>query len=86
MTKDFALVETPVAPPGLTETAALADLAFVYHRGLRHYQPTPLRSLDRLAAGLGIGSLQLKDESHRFGLNAFKGLGASFAMHRWLAS
>jgi diaminopropionate ammonia-lyase len=35
-----------------------------------------------LAAALGIGGLYLKDESKRFGLLAFKALGASWALHR----
>ena len=37
---------------------------------------TPLVKLPGLANRLGIGNLLLKDESHRFGLNAFKALGA----------
>ena len=45
---------------------------------------TPLLGLPGLAKRLGIRSLLLKDESHRFGLNAFKVLGASYAMHRQL--
>ena len=45
---------------------------------------TPLVKLPRLAKRLGIGSLLLKDESNRFGLNAFKVLGASYAMYRQL--
>ena len=45
---------------------------------------TPLVKLPGLAKRLGIGSLLLKDESHRFGLNAFKVLGASYAMYRQL--
>ena len=43
---------------------------------------TPLVKLPGLAKRLGIGNLLLKDESHRFGLNAFKALGASYAMYR----
>ena len=43
---------------------------------------TPLVKLPGLAKHLGIGNLLLKDESHRFGLNAFKALGASYAMYR----
>ena len=43
---------------------------------------TPLVRLPGLAKHLGVGNLLLKDESHRFGLNAFKALGASYAMHR----
>jgi diaminopropionate ammonia-lyase len=86
VSREFVLVDALDAPPGLTDAATLADLAFAYHRSLRHYKPTPLRQLDALAADLRIRSLQLKDESFRFGLNAFKGLGASFAMHHWLAT
>lgn len=41
---------------------------------------TPLRELPDLARDLGIGSLLAKDESARFGLNAFKLLGARFAI------
>ncbi len=43
---------------------------------------TPLVRLPGLAKHLGIGNVLLKDESPRFGLNAFKALGASYAMHR----
>jgi diaminopropionate ammonia-lyase len=42
--------------------------------------PTPLRELPLLAGELGIGKLLAKDESARFGLNAFKLLGARFAI------
>jgi diaminopropionate ammonia-lyase len=53
-----------------------------FHRGLPGYAPTPLVDCQALADTLGVRSLHVKDESHRFGLNAFKALGASFAMHR----
>lgn len=42
--------------------------------------PTPLHDLPALARSLNIGSLRVKDETRRFGLNAFKLLGARFAM------
>ena len=86
MTERFVLVHNPTPPPETADTAALAELAWSFHHGFRHYQPTPLWHLDQIAAELGVGSLSLKDESPRFGLNAFKGLGASFAMHHWLAT
>ncbi len=57
-----------------------------FHRSLPGYRPTPLISLPALAASLGIGSLHVKDEEDRFGLHAFKVLGASWAAHRLLAS
>ena len=37
------------------------------------------------AEHLGLGGLFVKDESYRFGLNAFKVLGGSFAMARYIA-
>ena len=44
--------------------------------------PTPLRSLRALADDLGVRAVDVKDETHRFGLNAFKILGVSYAAHR----
>lgn len=55
-----------------------------FHASLPGYEPTPLVELKDLAAKLGIGKLWLKDESARFGLNAFKGLGASYAIYKLL--
>lgn len=52
-----------------------------FHKTLPGYAPTPLVSLGSLGRELGIGGLFLKDESHRFGLNAFKALGASWAIN-----
>ncbi len=46
--------------------------------------PTPLRDLPAMASDLGIGRLLVKDESGRFGLNAFKLLGARFAVETLL--
>lgn len=42
-------------------------------------------NMPALAGSLGIGSVRLKDETHRFGLNAFKLLGARFAIETLLA-
>lgn len=56
-----------------------------FHKGLPDYEPTPLRSLEALAMHLGLGGLFIKDESFRFGLNAFKGLGGSYALARILS-
>jgi diaminopropionate ammonia-lyase len=54
------------------------------HRSLDVYQPTPLVSLPDLARRLGMGKILVKDESKRFGLNAFKALGASYAVYKFL--
>ena len=55
-----------------------------FHSSLESYAPTPLVELKGLAEELGVQNILLKDESHRFGLNAFKGLGASYAIYRIL--
>ncbi len=55
-----------------------------FHRTLPGYYPTPLLPLDSLAAKLGLESIHVKDENHRLGLNAFKVLGASYAIYRFL--
>lgn len=51
-----------------------------FHRSLNGYEPAPLRHLEALESMLGISALYVKDESYRFGLNAFKGLGGSYAL------
>ena len=53
-----------------------------FHRTLPGYEPTPLYRRGALARLLGIGELYVKHEGSRFGLGAFKGLGASWALHR----
>ena len=47
--------------------------------------PTPTAALPGLARELGLAGLAAKDESGRFGLNAFKLLGARFAIETLLA-
>jgi diaminopropionate ammonia-lyase len=53
-----------------------------FHRSLPGYAPTPLHCCAGLAQALGQGGVYLKDESQRFGLGAFKALGASWALDR----
>lgn len=59
--------------------------AKAFHESFPQYSQTPLVKLDKMSEYLGIGSLFVKDESYRFGLNAFKVLGGSFAMARYIA-
>ena len=47
--------------------------------------PTPLHRLTALARALGLGEVLIKDETARFGLPAFKILGARYAIARLLA-
>ena len=65
-------------------TQAAAVQAQNFHTQLESYKPTPLVSLDALAEELGVKKIFVKDESKRFSLNAFKGLGGSYAMFRVL--
>ena len=55
-----------------------------FHRSLPAYAETKLCALDELAKSLRLGGIYVKDESTRFGLKAFKGLGGSYALFRVL--
>lgn len=66
---------------GLEEIAK----ARTFHESFPQYTKTPLTKLDHMAAYLGVKEIYLKDESYRFGLNAFKVLGGSFSMARYIA-
>ena len=57
-----------------------------FHQSFPDYAPTPLRELSQLASRLGLKDFYVKDESFRFGLNAFKALGGSYAIGCALAS
>ena len=57
-----------------------------FHESFDQYTVTPLADLSNLANHIGLGGIYLKDESYRFGLNAFKVLGGSYAMGKYLAS
>lgn len=56
-----------------------------FHKSFPMYAPTPLAHLPQTAKLLGLGDVYVKDESHRFGLNAFKVLGGSYAIGSYLA-
>ena len=58
--------------------------ALKFHSSLSEYKPTPLLQLTHLSEKYNVGNIYLKDESHRFGLNSFKALGASYAIHKTL--
>ncbi|MEF9879537.1 MAG: diaminopropionate ammonia-lyase [Clostridia bacterium] len=61
------------------------QMAQNFHQSFPQYSVTPLQELNGMAQELGISSFYVKDESYRFGLNAFKVLGGSFAMARYIA-
>lgn len=49
------------------------------------YTNTPLIHLENLAHHISINHVFVKDESHRFGLNAFKVLGGIYVVGRYIA-
>src|SRR4051794_14140970 len=59
-------------------------LAPPFHRGMEGYAPSELRDAPELAEAMGVGRVLLKLETERFGLPAFKILGASWAAERLL--
>lgn len=71
-------------PRNLTTSIFEESDPLTFHKSLPAYKPTPLVKLGDLANSFDVGNIFVKDESHRFGLNAFKGLGASYAIHRIL--
>ncbi len=56
-----------------------------FHASFPVYEKTPLVIRSETAKELGLGDIFVKDESHRFGLNAFKVLGGSFAIGSYMA-
>lgn len=80
MATDFWLrTDTRQLSHALFTAAELNDVRAFYAR-LPDAHPTPLRRLRGLAAQLGVGELLIKDESARFGLPAFKIVGARYAV------
>lgn len=58
----------------------VAQRVMAFHCQVPGYGPTPLKSLPELAEKCGVKALLVKDESPRFELNAFKGLGGIYAV------
>ena len=56
-----------------------------FHQSFSEYRQTPLADLQALAKYLQVASIHVKDESYRFGLNAFKVLGGSYAIGNYIA-
>jgi diaminopropionate ammonia-lyase len=65
--------------------ADVAEKVKRFHMSFPQYSRTPLHFLDELAKCLGLGEIWIKDESYRFGLNAFKVLGGSYAIGSYIA-
>lgn len=59
--------------------------ARAFHESFPQYSETPLAELKHIADYIGLRNVFVKDESYRFGLNAFKVLGGSYAMANYIA-
>ena len=62
-----------------------AKKVIAYHKSFPEYSITPIANESKLAASLGLKNIFVKDESYRFGLNAFKVLGGSYAIGSYIA-
>lgn len=83
----WAINKMPKSDDNQLKVMALDEVkkARVFHESFPQYTKTPLAKLDNMSSFLGIKELFVKDESYRFGLNAFKVLGGSFSMARYIA-
>lgn len=62
-----------------------AEIVNGFHKTFDEYTITPLADLSETAKLFGGGEIYVKDESPRFGLNAFKGLGGSFCLGKYIS-
>jgi diaminopropionate ammonia-lyase len=76
----FAFLAASDRPQSALFTAADYAQQRDFFRTHSQLAPTPLRRLRGLGRALGIADLRIKDETARFGLNAFKATGAMFAL------
>lgn len=83
----WAVNQMPKTDDANLKVMALDEIAKAraFHESFPQYSVTPLTKLEKMADFLGLGEVYIKDESYRFGLNAFKVLGGSFAMARYIA-
>jgi len=82
---------TKVGPNVLVKTSAhnwvasnSSNEAANFHKSFPGYAPTQLIEVPQFARELGVGKVFVKDESARFGLPAFKALGATWAINQAL--
>lgn len=84
---EWAVNQMPKTDDAHLPVMALSEVqkARTFHESFPQYSKTPLAKLDHMASYLGLKEVYIKDESYRFGLNAFKVLGGSFSMARYIA-
>jgi len=80
-------IERPHKPSGQKDFLGVGQGENVlrYHRSFPAYSQTPMVDLKNLAIAAGVSKIFVKDESSRFGLNAFKVLGGSYCIGMYIA-
>ena len=63
---------------------SLAKKIHKFHETIPGYEKTPLVHLKQIAKKIHVNQLWSKDESKRFGLNAYKFLGVSYSIAKSL--
>jgi len=61
------------------------DEIYAFQRSHPKYTKTPLVQLSNLSEKIRLGNVYVKDESKRFGLNAFKVLGGIYVVGKYIA-
>jgi diaminopropionate ammonia-lyase len=84
MSFEFLVNPWRASAAGARGGAGAPGTATAFHRGLDGYAASELRDAPELADAMRVGRVQLKVETERFGLPAFKILGASWAAERLL--
>jgi diaminopropionate ammonia-lyase len=85
---DRARLFVPARPPSpgpVVLTPERMQAAYETIARWPRYTATPLVRLDDLAGRLNLGTIWLKDETRRFGVDSFKALGAGYALGRVLS-
>ena len=57
-----------------------------FQRTYEQFEKTPLHHLEALSSYIDVEKIMIKDESYRFGLNAFKVLGGIYAIAQYVAN
>jgi diaminopropionate ammonia-lyase len=84
MLKYFINTPSNTLAQNITSDILENSMPCAFHKSLSVYKSTPLHELSAFAKSMHVGNVYVKDEAFRFGLNAFKGLGASYAMYELL--
>ncbi len=89
MTVKYDLVQNDITKREKTDLSfvneEVAKKVLKYHSSFDQYTETPLVELKELSKYLGLKDIFIKDESYRFGLNAFKVLGGSYTIGQYIA-